>query len=83
MLTINVACLVGILAFMIDGFLSFPLRTSPLLRLFWLLAGIIVALYYWRLSSARGDAQPESPHDLTPSAVSRFGGNEPWRPDQT
>lgn len=46
---VNAACLGGILALMVDGFFSFSLRVGPILRVFWVLAGMIMAVHYWRL----------------------------------
>lgn len=46
---VNAACLGGLLAFMVDGFFSFSLRVNPILRVFWVLAGMILAVHYWRL----------------------------------
>ncbi len=65
MLAINVACLAAIVAFFVDGFLSFPLRTSSLLRLIWVQSGLIVAIYYWRLGGGDSYAQrsPSDPDD--------------------
>jgi hypothetical protein len=47
--TANAACLAGILAFLVDGFFSFSLRFNSILRVFWVLAAIIMAVHYWRL----------------------------------
>jgi len=53
---INAGCLGGILAFMVDGFLSFSLRVNPTLRVFFVVAGIIMAIRYLRLrQSVPGD----------------------------
>lgn len=49
MYSINAACLCGMLAFAVDGFFSFTLRMNAPLKLFWVLAGIIMAIRYWRL----------------------------------
>jgi putative inorganic carbon (hco3(-)) transporter len=46
---INAACLSGMLAFIVDGIFSFSLRFNSILRVFWVLAGIIMAVHYWRL----------------------------------
>jgi O-antigen ligase len=46
---INLGCLVAMVAFAVDGFMSFTLRVNPLLRVYWVLAGMIYATYYWRL----------------------------------
>jgi putative inorganic carbon (hco3(-)) transporter len=46
---VNAACLSGIMAFMVDGFFSFTLRTPAALRVFFVLAGMIMAVRYCRL----------------------------------
>jgi O-antigen ligase len=46
----NLACLAGLLAFSVDGFLSFSLRVNPISRLYFVLAGIVFAIHYWRLT---------------------------------
>lgn len=50
---INAACLSAMLAFVVDGFFSFSLRINSILRVFWVLAGIIMAVRYWRLGHER------------------------------
>lgn len=45
----NLACMAAMIAFAVDGFQSFTLRVNPLLRVYWVLAGIIYASHYWRL----------------------------------
>ena len=39
---INAACLAGMLAFVADGFFSFSLRVNAPLKVFWLLAAMII-----------------------------------------
>ncbi len=56
--TINVACIAGLLAFVVDGFFSFTLRVNNDLKVYWVLAGIILAIRYWRLTQAQTD-EPE------------------------
>jgi len=46
--TVNVACLAAMVAFAVDGFLSFSLRVNPISRTYWVLAAMIYATYYWR-----------------------------------
>lgn len=46
---VNAACLSGMLAFALDGFVSFSLRITPTLKTFWALAAMIMAIRYWRL----------------------------------
>lgn len=55
--TINAACLGGMIALGIDGFFSFSLRVSSIFKLFWVLAGMILAVHYWRLCN--GLPRPE------------------------
>jgi len=45
---VNAACLAGMLAFMLDGFVSFSLRITPTLKVFWALSAMIMAIHYWR-----------------------------------
>jgi O-antigen ligase len=47
--SINAGCLAGTIAFLVDGLFSFTLRINSMLRLFWVIAGIIMAIHYWRL----------------------------------
>jgi O-antigen ligase len=51
--TLNAACLAGILAFLVDGFFSFSLRFNSILRVFWVLAGMIMAVHYCHLRQAQ------------------------------
>ncbi len=46
---VNAACLCGVIALMLDGFLSFTLRINSVLRVFWVLAAIIMSVHYQRL----------------------------------
>jgi O-antigen ligase len=50
---VNAACLSGIVAFIPDGFYSFSLRMNAILRVFWVLAGIVMAIRYLDLQSRR------------------------------
>jgi putative inorganic carbon (hco3(-)) transporter len=45
---LNAACLAGIVALGIDGFFSFSLRFNSILRVFWALAAIVMAVRYCR-----------------------------------
>jgi len=47
--TINAACMGALAAFLMDGFFSFSLRINAICRLFWVIAGMIMAIRYWRL----------------------------------
>lgn len=46
---INAACLCGVIALLVDGFNDPALRNNPMLRVFWVIAGLIMAVKYWRL----------------------------------
>ena len=48
---INLACAAGLLAFAVDGVLSFSLRVNPISRLYFLQAGIVLAIHYWRVTN--------------------------------
>jgi len=50
---VNAACLAGLLGFLVDGFFSFSFRFNGIMRAFWVVAGIIFAIYYWRLRDER------------------------------
>jgi putative inorganic carbon (hco3(-)) transporter len=60
---INAACLCGVVALMVDGLFSFTLRINSVLRVFWVLAAIILAVHYQRLQEAR------SPSSLLPARL--------------
>ncbi|MDX2149895.1 MAG: O-antigen ligase family protein [Bryobacteraceae bacterium] len=49
MFILNAACLGGLVAFIPDGFFSFSIRMSAILRLYWIVAGMTMAIHYWRL----------------------------------
>jgi O-antigen ligase len=49
---INAACLAGMLAFVVDGFFSFSLRFNSILRVFWVQAGMMMAIRYYHLKSS-------------------------------
>jgi putative inorganic carbon (HCO3(-)) transporter len=51
---INVACLSGLIALLVDGVFSFTLRINSMMRVFWVLAAMVMAIHYLRLR----DAQP-------------------------
>lgn len=53
---VNIACIVGIVALLVDGMLSFTLRINSVLRVFWILCGMIYAVRYWRLTHTAGPA---------------------------
>jgi O-antigen ligase len=49
---INIGCLAGLLGLSADGMVSFFIRTDACGRVFVLIAGLVVAIYYWRLENA-------------------------------
>lgn len=62
---VNAACLGAMISLIPDSFLSFTLRVNTLLRVFWLLAGMIMAVRYLRLQERAahmplGDSAPEA-----------------------
>lgn len=64
MFVINAACLCGIVALMADGFASFSLRINSILRIFWVLAAMIMAVHYWRLRETHAETlRPPDPDD--------------------
>jgi hypothetical protein len=58
---LNAAVLAAMAAFLVDGFFSFTLRLNSLLRVFWIFAGFVVAIRYWRLRDARESAREAEP----------------------
>ncbi len=46
---INAACLSGLLTYIPDGFFSFSTRMNNLLRMYWIVAGMVAAIRYLRL----------------------------------
>ena len=54
----NAAALAGLIAFAVDGFLSFPSASNQPQRVFWSLAAMIMAVRYWRLRQPAPALQP-------------------------
>jgi putative inorganic carbon (HCO3(-)) transporter len=52
---INVACLCGVTALLVDGLFSFTLRINSVMRVFWVLAAMIMAIHYLHLREPRPD----------------------------
>jgi O-antigen ligase len=50
---VNAACLAGMVALVVDGFFSFSLRFNSILRVFWTLSAIIMAVKYCPVQSAK------------------------------
>lgn len=61
----NVGCLAAMPAFIVDGFFSFSLRLNSILRVFWIIAAMVVAIRYRRLHTALGDGSTEEQADPT------------------
>ena len=47
---VNIACIAGIAALLCDAMLSFTLRINNVLRVFWVICGLVYAVHYWRLT---------------------------------
>jgi len=76
--TVNAACLGGVLALLVDGFFSFSLRFNSILRVFWVLAGIMMAVRYWRLRQSAGSSSAElAAFPVVNQAPNRLGGGLP------
>jgi putative inorganic carbon (hco3(-)) transporter len=56
---VNAVCLAGILAFMLEEFLSFALAINPTLRIYWVLAGMIMAVRYCHLRQAASEVSTD------------------------
>jgi putative inorganic carbon (HCO3(-)) transporter len=63
---VNLGCLCGLLSLMIDGLSSIYLRSPAPSRMFWILAGMMVAVDYWNTANAPARV-------VTTSAVPRRG----------
>jgi len=63
---INVACLAGMLAIMVDGIFSFTWRINSIMRIFWVYAALIMAIQQWRYKDALRQklVQPVGPAQL-------------------
>jgi len=57
---LNAACLGGLIAFVPDGFFSFSIRMGAILRLYWVMAAITMAIHYLRLRE-QARAAPAAP----------------------
>jgi O-antigen ligase len=60
---INIGCFAGMLALAADGMVSFFIRNDACGRVFVLVAGLVVGIYYWRLANSRSavEAAREAP----------------------
>jgi putative inorganic carbon (HCO3(-)) transporter len=50
---LNAACLAGLVAIMIDGWFSFTWRINSIMRVFWVIAAMIMAIQHWRKKGNR------------------------------
>ena len=70
---VNAACLAAMIGLIPDSFLSFTLRVNTMLRLFWFLAGLIMAVRYLRLDERYSESlhrdSAELPQELVPESV--------------
>ncbi|NLF30218.1 MAG: O-antigen ligase family protein [Planctomycetes bacterium] len=55
---ISAACMCGLLAFTVDGLFSFSLRINPIMRVFWVLGAMIVAIHHCAATSDPTEAAP-------------------------
>lgn len=62
MLMLNVGAMAGLIAIMIDGLGSFYLRVPGPARVFWVMAGLIVASHYWNVRNLAWRREQEAPH---------------------
>jgi hypothetical protein len=53
MYAINAACVSGLAVFVVDGFFSFTWRINAIMRLYWVLAAMVMAVRYHRLREER------------------------------
>jgi putative inorganic carbon (hco3(-)) transporter len=58
---INIGAASGIFAVLIDGLASFSLRINAILRVFWILSGLILAIYYWNRRQQSAALPPPAP----------------------
>lgn len=69
---LNAVCMSAMSALVVDGFFSFSLRFNSILRVFWVLAAMILAIHYWRQQPSPGnpflqqDASPGLPDQPRP-----------------
>jgi len=74
---VNAACLSAMLAFWVDGFFSLSLRFNHILRVFWVLAAILMAVRYLRLQESTKVLVPtQRPKVLL--ASNQHGGGPRW-----
>lgn len=69
---VNAACLAGVICLIPDAFLSFTLRVNTMLRMFWILGGLIMAIRYMRLREL--DDERIRSEATSPSMLAPIGG---------
>ncbi len=75
----NAASLSALAAFMVDGMFSFSLRINAICRIFWIIAGIIWAVRYWRLQEASDQRELRGRMSSSPPQIlSSVGGGRLW-----
>jgi putative inorganic carbon (hco3(-)) transporter len=75
----NAACLSAMIAFWVDGFFSLSLRFNSILRVYWVLAAMIMAVRYLRLQeSASSLTVVRSRHPGNLLIPTRDGGDPRW-----
>jgi len=75
--TVNAACLSAMLAFWVDGFFSLSLRFNHILRVFWVLAAVIVAIRYLRLQESQVTSARRRPVLANASPTPQLDGGGP------
>ena len=75
---VNAACLAAMISLIPDSFLSFTLRVNTLLRVFWLVAGMIMAIRYLRLQEMTGFHPHTSPGDSAPAVAAAPESSPQW-----
>jgi O-antigen ligase len=74
----NIGCMSGILAIMVDGMASFFVRSPPTGRVFWIVAAIIIAINYRNRSNRLSSSSHLEPsiEQLEPNLAPRLSGQE-------
>ncbi len=49
---VNMGCVAGLVSLLIDGLTSFYIRNPAPARIFWIFAGLMVAIHYWNRANA-------------------------------
>jgi hypothetical protein len=66
---VNVGCLAGMVSLLVDGLASFFIRNPAPARIFWIFAGLIVAIDYWNRANARVASPTHGPRRRKASAA--------------